>query len=147
MKQMRGLEMVVVVALVVFVGWNALPTGTDPAGDPSYEALRPLLQAGEGKGIDGGVQDIFQMHSVDPVGWIWAEDGTVDGMGTEYRVFHSSFVHPGADDDDVTVRFVHVPNHEPQNVEDFLSWIVQRSPHVQNANQLDVHLYEVSTVQ
>ena len=137
MKNVRVLSAAAVIAVVAIVVVSLLTSDPVPQPtDPSYEALQGVLEAGHGKGFDQGVIDFFQIHSPLPTAWIWVD--VENGVGVEHWAKHPSFVAIDPEDPETAGEYVYVENYEPADVEAFLDWIVQRSPHVTHPSELMV---------
>lgn len=119
----------------------AAPSGDADAVSPSLDGVTsPSTFLGRyGKGLDRGILELFQT-TPDPSAWVWVEDSTHDGVGTEYWVVHPSYEVPGASDPSVDVRFEYVAQHPTINTfNDFLAFVIATYPNVTGPGDVQVY--------
>lgn len=151
----RGTASCIALLLALAVGFVAAgPTtshhdvATASSADlPSFESLEDLTRAGQLKRLDKGIFELFQVHTSDAVGWVYVKNSTLDGDGTEYRIYTSDFDAPTQQNSNEEIEFEFVPNTNHQNLTAALNWIVQTYSHVQSTNDLTVDKHVVTPIQ
>ena len=111
-------------------GAHALPT--------HHASLDALRMAHALKRQDKGIVDVFGLDPNLPEAWIYVEDSTLDGNGTEYWIFHSSYV-PASPSADKSFSFEYVAGQDPQTLQAALDYIVLNNSHVATSSELTVH--------
>ena len=97
-------------------------------------------------GLDMGWFEFFAAGETDQVAWIWVEDSTSDGDGTEYIAFLSSYDPPGANNTSYETTTDYGGTANFPNVSAFVDWIVTNHAHVSSSADLTVYKRVVSTV-
>lgn len=132
---------VVVVVAIAAGTFLVVPSGSASAVSPSLDGLAypsELLAAG-GKGLDKGTFELFQTGP-DPSAWVWVEDATGDGVGTEYWIVHPSFVVPGPAEPSVDITYELVAQHPPiHDFADFLAFVIATYPNVTGPGDVQVY--------
>ena len=144
--QSKGLSLAVLVAVALVAmisndGTNdtAESQGMAATAPPTHHAsFRALRQAEALKRADKGIIDVFGVDPILPEAWIYVADSTLDGNGTEYWIFHSSFA-PASPGNDKSFSFEYVSGQNPQTLQAALDYIVLNNSHVTNSGELVVH--------
>ena len=136
-----------ILAAPLFFPMKSAPGATEADNLPKRaQSLEELWASGEGKALDKGVVDVFSVDPILPEAWIYIDDSTVDGSGTEYWLMHSSFVPPSPLNDNRTLEFDYVNGFSPLTLQECIDWIVATYSHVSDAGDLTIQKKTVTPV-